>query len=105
LELVVDDQHLGPLVAVCSLQLLELPLADVAARIGPRPPLDHLRDRNDARRARELPELRELLVGVDALRQHGEEQSTLGLRPVPELGFACRHRGSMPRAVAIVSPP
>jgi hypothetical protein len=54
--------------------------------------LDDLPDRSHARRARELAELGQLLVGVDTLRQHGEEQSTLGLRTVPELGFAGRHQ-------------
>ena len=91
-ELVVDQQHLGVVVAVRRLQLLELALADVPPRIGVRATLDDLGDRSDAGRARELPELGELAVDVCALWQHREEQPTLGLRAFPELGFACGHQ-------------
>ena len=78
-ELVVDDEHLGAGVAVRLLQLVELPLADVAARVGRRPMLDETGDRLDACRARELVELRELVVRVDALREHGKDEPALGL--------------------------
>ena len=54
LELVVDDQHLGVRVLVGLLQLLELALADVRARIRIRALLNDLGDRFDACGAREL---------------------------------------------------
>src|SRR5205823_773346 len=60
-ELVVDDQHLRVRLAVDPLQLVELALADVCARIGPRPVLDEARDRLDAGRTGELLELGELV--------------------------------------------
>ena len=53
-ELVVDEQHLGARLLVRALQLLELALADVGARVGPRAVLDELADRLDARGPREL---------------------------------------------------
>ncbi len=87
-ELVVDDEHLGLVAAVRLLQLLELALAHVAARIRVHPALDDLGDRRHARRAGQLAQLRELRVDVRALRHHREEQPTLGLRAVPELGSA-----------------
>ena len=49
-ELVVDDEHVGPALGVERLQLLELALADVRLLIGSAPLLDELRDRD--RRAR-----------------------------------------------------
>ena len=79
LELVVDDQHLGARVLVGLLQLLELALADVRARIGVRALLDELGDRLDARRAGELAQLAELLLGVGGARQDGENEPALGL--------------------------
>ena len=79
LELVVDDQHLRVGVLVRLLQLLELPLADVRARIGVRALLHQLGDRLDARRAGELAQLAELLLGVGGAREHGENEPALGL--------------------------
>ena len=58
-ELVVDDQRLGARALERLLQLLELALADVGARIGPLAVLDELGHRLDARGARELAQLRE----------------------------------------------
>ena len=92
MKLVVDQQHLGVVISVGRLQLLELALADIPPRIGVRAPLDDLGDRCDSGRARELTELGELAVDVCALWQHREKQPTLGLRASPELGFACGHR-------------
>ena len=60
LQLIVDDQYLGLAVAVGRLQLLELSLADIRARIRPRSVLDDLCDRRDAGGTRELAQLREL---------------------------------------------
>ena len=51
--------------AVRGLELLELPLADVGPPVRVGPVLRHGRDRLDARRARELAQLGELLLGVD----------------------------------------
>ena len=78
-ELVVDEQHVGAGVRVERLQLLELALADVRARVRLRAVLDELADGLDARGARELAELAELLLGVDALREHGEQEAPLRL--------------------------
>ncbi len=61
MKLVVDEQHLGVVISVGRLQLLELALADVPPRIGVRALLDDLGDRRDAGRARELAELGELV--------------------------------------------
>ena len=79
LELVVDDQHLGVRVLVGLLQLLELALADVRARIRARALLHELGDRLDARGARELAQLAELLLGVGGLGEDGQHEPALGL--------------------------
>ncbi len=92
IELVVDEQHLRAMIRVRGLQLLELPLADVAAGVGVRAALDRLRDRLDPGGARELAQLAELAFRVGSLGQHSEQQPALWLRAVPELGLACRHR-------------
>ena len=75
-ELVVDEQH----VRVASLrnavlQLVELALADVGPRIGRGALLDELADRLDARGPRELAQLAQLVLGVGALREHGEHEA------------------------------
>ena len=90
-ELVVDDQHLGLGVPVRLLQLLELPLADVRAWIGMLAVLDEPRHGLDARGARELLELCELAVGIDALREHGQDEPALGLRARRGIGLSDRH--------------
>ena len=64
-ELVVDDQRLRARALERLLQLLELALADVGARVGPLAVLDELGHRLDAGGARELSQLGE--GGVDAL--------------------------------------
>ena len=94
-ELVVDDQHLCLGLAVGLLQLVELPLADVRARVGEPPVLDDPADGLDARRPRELLELGELVVGVDPLREHGEEEPALGLGRPGAIGLSHRHRRSL----------
>ena len=91
-ELVVDEEHLRVVVCVRGLQLLELALAHITARVGARAALDRLRNRLHACGARELAQLAELALGVGALRQHSEQQAALWLRADPELGLACRHR-------------
>ena len=79
LELVVDEQHLRPGLGVGRLQLLELALADVRARVGMHAVLHELAHRLDARGARELAHLGELVVGVRPLREHGDDEPALGL--------------------------
>ena len=66
---------------VRPLQLFELPLADVRARVRQPPVLDDLADRLHAGRPRELLELGELVGSVGAGREHGEDEPTLGLGP------------------------
>ena len=73
------------------LQLLELPLADVRARIGPGADLDELSDGLDACRPRELTDLRELLARIGAPRQHGDDEPTLRIRPGGGIGLAMGH--------------
>ncbi len=78
-ELVVDDEHLGRRGRVGVLQLLELALADVRALVAPDPMLDESPHGLDARGAGELRELGELLVRVEPLGQHRENETALGL--------------------------
>ena len=108
LELVVDDEHLGLRLRVGLLELLELPFADERARVGARAVLDDLRDRVDARGARELLELGDLVVRVGAGREHCEDEPALGLgRPTSDRAVSPssgRHYDAC-RAVLPTSPP
>ena len=90
-QLVVDEQHLGLRAAVLLLQLVELPLADVAAGIGLRAVLDDACDGLDARRPGELLELPELVVGIDGLAEHGEDEPALGLEARRRIGLSFCH--------------
>ena len=90
-ELVVGDQHLGRGVAVRLLQLLELPFADVAARVGEAPVLDDPADRLDARRPRELLQFGELVGPVGSGCEHGEEEPALGLGRPRAIGLSRGH--------------
>ena len=96
IELVVDEQHLRLRVRVGLLELLELALADIGARVGALAVLDDLGDRLDAGGARELLQLGELLLGVDPLGEHRDGEPTLGSRPGRGIGLASSHRGIMP---------
>jgi succinyl-diaminopimelate desuccinylase len=58
--------------------------------------LDELGDRLDARGARELPELGELLRPVDTLREYTDDESALRLRPGGRIGLAHGHARIMP---------
>ena len=78
-ELVVDQQRVGPGAREGFLQLDELSLADVGAGLGPCRSLDQFCDGLDPGRTRELLQLAELAVGVDPLRQHGDDEPALGL--------------------------
>ena len=88
----------APGLLVRPLQLLELPLADVRAPVGVRPVLDELADRLDARSPRELAELGELLVVVDALWEDGQDEAALRLGARSGFRLSQRHAGIMPRA-------
>ena len=90
-ELVVDDQYLRARVPVRLLELVELPLADVRARVGQPPVLDNLADRLDARRPRELLELGELVGAVGPGWEHGNEEPPLGLGRPRAIGLSRRH--------------
>ena len=73
------------------LELLELALADVGARIGVGAVLDDACDRLDAGGARELLELGQLVVRVDALAEHGEDEPALGLGARRGIGLSHCH--------------
>jgi succinyl-diaminopimelate desuccinylase len=90
-ELVVDDQHLCGGVAVLLLQLLELSLADVRARVGQPPVLDDPPDGLDERRPRELLELGELVGAVGSGCEHRQKEPTLGLGRPGAIGLSQNH--------------
>ncbi len=90
-EFVVDDEHLGVRIPVRLLQLLELPLAHVGARVGQPPVLDYPCDRLDARRPRELLQFGELVYAVGSGREHGDEEPALGLGRPGAIGLSRRH--------------
>ncbi len=79
-ELVVDEKRLCVRLRERLLQLDQLPLADIRARLGMGPVLDELADRLDARGARELLELAELPLSLDPGCEHGHDEPALGLR-------------------------
>ncbi len=90
-QLVVDDQHFRVGVAVRLLELVELPFADVRARIRSQPVLDETSHWLDPCRAGKLLELGKLAVGVDPLREHGQDEPPLGLRAQRGIGLSHRH--------------
>ena len=91
IELAVDEEHvrLGP--RVLRLQLLELPLADVGARIGTGALLHQLRDGLDECRPGELLQLGQLVVGVGALREECQHEPPLGLSARLRFWLTRRH--------------
>jgi len=90
-QLVVDDQDLRARVPVRLPELVELPFADVRARVGLGAVLDEPGDGLDARRAAELLQLGELVVGVDALSEDGQDKAALGLEARRRIGLSRRH--------------
>ena len=82
LELAVDEQHLRLRVAIRLLQLFELALPHVRSRVRARTLLDELADRLHTRRACELAQLAELLLGVGRFREDGQHESAFGLDAV-----------------------
>ena len=108
-QLVVDEERLGPGLAVRGFQLLQLAFADVGAAVGLRPVLRQLADRLDRGRARELAQLGEALFGFDALGQDCEDESTLRRGAGRRIGLAMGHRadyaaGRQNPGMALVSP-
>ena len=102
-QLVVDEQRFGVGVGERLLQLRQLPLPDERARIRVHAILDDLADRLDARRPRELRELAELVGRIRALREDGEKEPALRLRPGCGIGLARSHREIMPRYAPAVT--
>jgi len=95
-ELVVDEQDVRLRGRIRLLQLGELALADVGARIGPGPVLHHRPERLDPGRARQLLELGQLVLGGYPLGQHRDDEPALGLGPGRRVGLMCRHASIMP---------
>jgi hypothetical protein len=95
-ELVVDDQRLGARLPERALELVELPLADVGARIRPQPRLHEGRDGIDAGRPRQLADLGEFLAGIGSLGQDGDDEPTLRIRPGGGIGLAMGHGAKYP---------
>src|SRR4029077_11836461 len=79
-QLVVDDDALGSLVAEAFLQLFELALADVRALRRSGAMLHDFANGLDACGAGKLFDLGELVAGVCALSQYREDEPALGLR-------------------------
>jgi hypothetical protein len=90
-ELVVDEERVGSSLPELGLQLPELPLPDVAALVGPRPPLDELAYRFDAGGARKLTQLVELVLFVGTRSQHGDDESPLRLHARGGIRLALSH--------------
>ena len=81
----------APRVAVFLLQLLDLPLADVRARVGQPPVLDDPAHGLDSGRPRKLLELGELVRAVGAGSEHGKHEPALGLGRPGAIGLSHRH--------------
>jgi len=96
-QLVVDEEHLRRRVRICLFELRELALPDERSLIGTGTMLHDLGDGGHACGARKLPELGELVLSVDALREHAHHETTLRLRPWCSIGLARGHAGIMPR--------
>jgi hypothetical protein len=81
LEVVVDDDRFGARVLHGALHVLELALPDVGPRVGCAPVLDELAHGLDARGAHELPQLRELVLGLTSGGERRDHEPALGLGP------------------------
>ncbi|MDX6488687.1 MAG: succinyl-diaminopimelate desuccinylase [Gaiellaceae bacterium] len=77
-EFAVHEQDLGAGLSIRTLQLVELAFSDIRPPVRMRPVLDEIADGLDHRGAGELMELAELLVGVDALWDHCNDEPALG---------------------------
>ena len=96
IEIAVDDQRLGLHARNGLLELGQLSLADVRARIGRRPPLNYLTNGLDPRGAHELPHLPQLLVLIHSLRQYRDEKAALRLGSGRGVRLVLRHGLIMP---------
>jgi hypothetical protein len=96
-EVIVDEKGFRPAPRDRLLELGELPLPHVGARIGRGTALDELSDRFDAGGAQELPHFGELVVLVHSLAQHGDEEAALGLGPGRGIRLVMGHSRIMPR--------
>ena len=90
-ELVVDEERVGARVRELGLELPELPLADVAALVGPRTTLHQLPHRLDAGGTRKLTQLVELVRLVHPRSQHGDDESSLRLHARGGIRLALCH--------------
>jgi succinyl-diaminopimelate desuccinylase len=90
-ELVVDDQNFCLRLAIRLLELVELPFANVRARVGKPSALDDLADRLHAGRPRELLELGELVGTIGSGCEHGDKEPTLGLGRPGAIGLCWTH--------------
>ena len=105
-EVVVDDHRLGLLLLHGRLQLGELALADVGARVGGGALLDDLAHRLDARGAHQLGDLVQLVGGIGARGDHDDAEPALGLGSRHEIRLGFRHpTWIMPRCRADTLPP
>ena len=95
-EVVVDDEGFGVRAGDRLLQLDELPLPHVGARIRRGPALQELPDGLHARGAQKLPHLGELVLFVNALGQHGDEEAALRLGPGRGIRLVVGHTRIMP---------
>ena len=104
LELVVGEQHLG---AACSRRRCfsssSFPLPTYVRGSGRARCCTSSPTGLDAGRARELAELAELVVAVGTLREHGDEEPALRLRPGCGIGLARGHCEIMPRYAPAVT--
>ena len=66
------------------------------SRIGPGAGLDERRDGLDAGRPRQLADLGELLAGIGSLRQDGDDEPSLRIRPGGGIGLAMGHGTKYP---------
>ena len=73
------------------------PCSRPGSRVGRRAPLHELADGLDPGGPQTLPHLRELVVFVDPLSQHGDEEAALGLSPGRGVRLVLGHTWIMPR--------
>ncbi len=87
-ELVVDEQRFRAGAGEGLLQLDQLSLADVRARLRLGGALDELSDGLDPRRPRQLLQLGDLALRIDPLCEDGDDEPALGLGPRRRIGLA-----------------
>jgi hypothetical protein len=90
-ELVVDEERVGPGFPELGLELPQLSFPDVAALVRPRTALDQLANRLDSGGTRKLTQLVELVLLVDPGGQHGDDESPLRLQARGGIRLALSH--------------